>query len=169
VAEKAINLVFKKLGRRAPRSTTAMTPIYGGRIECFEEFLRQAIRQRPSVVSPEVMRSLVYNYGSEYHEVLKYIDEDPMWAETVGSSTVIKAEVIHAVREEMAEKLGDVVFRRTDLATGAYPGESALRTCADLMASELGWDENRVQKEIEEVRAVFPHWVGSKVCEARSW
>jgi glycerol-3-phosphate dehydrogenase len=158
MAEKAINLVFKKLGATAPKSKTAITPVYGGRIDCFEEFLRQAIDRHGSSFSTNVIRSLVHNYGSEYREVLKYVLQNPTWAETVGNSKIFKAEIIHAVREEMAQKLGDVVLRRTELGTGGHPGENALQACADLMARELGWTENRVRTELTEVRASFP-WV----------
>ncbi len=136
---------------------TAVTQIYGGQIDCFDEFHQYAIGQRPLAVNPAVMSSLLHNHGSEYREVLKYIDQDPKYAETLPGSTVTKAEVVHAIREEMAQKLGDIVFRRTDLGTGGHPGEHALRECADLMASEFSWDEGRVQDELAEVKAAFPH------------
>jgi glycerol-3-phosphate dehydrogenase len=87
--------------------------------------------------------------------VLKYIDENPDLAHRVANTKVLRAEIIHAVREEMAEKLGDVVFRRTDLGTGCHPGEDALQECARLMASESGWDEDRAKKETDEVRKHF--------------
>jgi hypothetical protein len=32
-----------------------------------------------------------------------------------------------------------------------------LRTCANLMAAELGWDATRQERELEETRAHFPH------------
>lgn len=157
IASKAIDLVFKKLRRRkVPNSLTAVTPIYGGKIDCFDDFLRGATEQRPPALSVEVMRAIVHNYGSEYRDILKYLDENPELAETVGTSTVIKAEVIHAIHQEMAQKLGDVVFRRTDLGTGGNPGESPLRTCATLMAAELKWDEAHMQEELDEVKKVFP-------------
>jgi glycerol-3-phosphate dehydrogenase len=155
-AARAIDLVFAKLGKIAPQSPSPATSIYGGQIEYFEEFLRRTIEQRPLGLSAEVMRALLHNHGSQYRDVLKYIDEDPGWAETVGASTVLTAEVVHAVREEMAQKLGDVVFRRTDLGTGGYPGAAALRKCAAVMARELGWDRDRIQKELAEVEAAFP-------------
>ncbi len=155
-AEKAIDLTLKKLGKKATRSKTSITTIYGGKIRYFEEFLRLAIEQHTPTTSAEVIRSLVHNYGSEYGEVLKYIDQNPSWAETVGNTKVLKAEIVHAVREEMVQKLGDVIFRRTDLGTGRHPGVDALQTCADLMAKELEWDENRTQKELEEVKTCFP-------------
>jgi glycerol-3-phosphate dehydrogenase len=56
----------------------------------------------------------------------------------------------------MAQKLGDVVFRRTDLGTGAHPGAAALRICAHVMARELGWDEPRMRQELKEVETAFP-------------
>jgi glycerol-3-phosphate dehydrogenase len=56
----------------------------------------------------------------------------------------------------MAQKLEDVVLRRTDLGTGGFPGDDVLRTCADLMAAELGWNESRVRQELEEVTSAFP-------------
>jgi glycerol-3-phosphate dehydrogenase len=156
MAARAIDLVFRKLGKQAPKSVTATTPLYGGRIERFAEFLRSAIDSRPPTLSPAVIQALVRNHGSAYREVLGYFAEDPRWGETLGTSTVLKAEVIHAVREEMAQKLADVVFRRTDLGTGGYPGEMALMQCAQLMAAEFGWTENRVRQELDEVNVAFP-------------
>lgn len=158
IAEKAVDLVFNKLGKEPPRSATAFTPIHGGQIEFFEDYLRRATEQRPTVLSAEVIPALVHNYGSSYKSVIRYIEQDSMWAETLGESKVIEGEVIHAVREEMAQKLGDVVFRRTDLGTGEHPGETALQRCAHLMASELGWNEGRVQEELDEVRTRFPNF-----------
>jgi glycerol-3-phosphate dehydrogenase len=166
VAKKAVNLVFRKLGKRPPKCTTEVTPIYGGQIERFDELVHQAAKQRPSTVDQAVMSALVHNHGSEYKQVLKYIDHDPEYAEALPGSTVTKAEVVHAVREEMAQKLGDIVFRRTDLGTGGNPGEHALRECADLMASEFGWDEGWLQKDLAEVKAAFPHSFAEKPARA---
>jgi hypothetical protein len=48
------------------------------------------------------------------------------------------------------------VFRRTDLATGAHPGDSVLRQAADLAAAELGWSEQQIADEIRTVCRRFP-------------
>ena len=106
------------------------------------------------------MRALIYNYGSQYDEVLKYMDENENLGETVGNSTIIKAEIIHAIREEMPQKLEDIVFRRTDLGTAGYPGENALLECAYLTGKELEWDEKKRGKELQEVRRIFSR----KIC-----
>jgi glycerol-3-phosphate dehydrogenase len=69
---------------------------------------------------------------------------------------VLRAEVVHAAREEMVETLADVVFRRTDLGTAGHPGDDALRECAALAAEELGWDDGRAARELADVRSAFP-------------
>ena len=78
--------------------------------------------------------------------------------ESVGDSPTILAQVLHAAREEMAQTLADVVFRRTDLATGSYPGRAALRQCAEVLAREFSWDEARLEREIGMVAGRFPSW-----------
>jgi glycerol-3-phosphate dehydrogenase len=69
--------------------------------------------------------------------------------------SLMQAEVLHGVREEMAHKLVDVVFRRTTLGIAGDLGSACLETCASVMAKELGWDTSRTQREEEEVRAAF--------------
>lgn len=153
-ASHALDVIARKLKHSSPRPATDSIPIHGGRIEHFETFVKQTAAQLSLV--PSAIRPLLHNYGSEYGRVLKYLEEDASWAQTVGISTVIKAEIVHAVREEMAQKLSDVVFRRTDLATGEHPGKDALQTCAQLMGNELDWSASRTHREIEEVGRQFP-------------
>ncbi len=59
--------------------------------------------------------------------------------------------IVHAVREEMAVKLSDVVYRRTDI--GAFPGPTrgVVEAAASQMAGELGWELTRQGEEIEAV------------------
>lgn len=157
LAEKVVDLVFRKLGYlHPPRTLTRRKPVFGGRMERFEDYARRALREMPESISENAVRRLIYNYGSEYRRILRYIEEDPGWGETIpGSEDVLKAEVVHGVREEMACRLTDVVMRRTDLGCLGHPGEAALRACADIVAAELGWDEARRNKELAEARMVF--------------
>lgn len=159
VGKKAVDLVFEQLGRKAPPSHTDVMPVYGGDIGLFSDFMRSAIEGQPYGIRADSMHSLIRNHGSAYGDVLRYVEQDPSLAETVGRSAVVKAEVVHAVRDEAAQKLGDVVFRRTDLGSGAHPGEDALVVCARLMAQELGWSQSRIQRELDEVTASLPNFL----------
>ena len=73
------------------------------------------------------------------------------------NSQVTKAEILHAVREEMAVKLDDVVRRRTELGVFENPGDSTLALCAEIMAGELGWSEYQRQQELDAVRRSYSH------------
>lgn len=154
VAQKVVDLIIKKLQRSALPCRTHETPVYGGNIDRFQEFLAKTIAQRPVNLSPDLAKHLAYNYGSEYSQILRYLQEQPVWAQTIRTgSPVIKAEIIHAVRREMAQKLTDVVQRRTELGVAGLPDKTDLRICAELMAAELGWNQARKEKEIEDVYA----------------
>ena len=156
IAEKTIGLALDKLGRQAPPSRTDERPVYGGDITDFESLVQETERTLGDQLQPHLIRPLVHNYGSKFGEVVKYTENDPSLAEPIGSTTSIRAEVVHAVREEMAVKLGDVVFRRTDIGTGECPGSTVIEDCARIMAEELGWDSERIRMELEEVTRRFP-------------
>lgn len=156
LAQKTIDLVFRKLGYKPPECLTEKIPIYGGKIELFNDFLHHETEKNASRLDKQVTRHLVYNYGTAYSRILSYLDRNHNWGETVNANLpIIKAQVIHAVREEMALKLTDVVFRRTGLGTLGNPGEGPLQSCASIMADELGWDAQRTERELAEVREVY--------------
>ena len=62
-----------------------------------------------------------------------------------------REEIVRAVREEMAVKLTDAVFRRTGLGTFPGPERSAVELAARAMAAELGWNSGRQKEEIDAV------------------
>jgi glycerol-3-phosphate dehydrogenase len=156
VAEQVVNLVLHKLDRPLVRCQTAESPVHGGEITHFDDFLNQALSFRPAGISEQSMTHLVYSYGSSYSSILDYIAEEPSWAETItAESPVLKAEVIHAVRREMAHTLADVTFQRTPLAAVEPLDYQSLQMCALLMAVELGWDQAKREQEIAAVNTSF--------------
>ena len=154
VAEKVVDHVFESWGQKPPQSPSSYTPLHGGRIEQFESFLRTHIKDRPSSLSEEEMNHLVSNYGSAYQEVLRYLDA-PRATTSGDRCPVLRAEVLHGIRDEMAQKLSDVVFRRTDLGTAGHPGNEVLNFCAEVMGEELGWNQSRTHHELQDVNKIF--------------
>jgi glycerol-3-phosphate dehydrogenase len=65
--------------------------------------------------------------------------------------TVDRAEIRHAVREEMALRLSDIVFRRTQLGAGPRPSRATLVEIARQAGIELGWDPVRQEAEVNDV------------------
>ena len=154
VAEKVVDKVFKTWDERPPKSLSSKTPVHGGEIDNFEKFLHDQIQRRSCGLTGDTIRRLVYNYGAAYPEVLQYVDKEAV--KTIGESSIIlRAQVLHGIRNEMAQKLSDVVFRRTELGTAGHPGNERVKACAETMGTELGWSGPRCQEEIDEVNKVF--------------
>ena len=63
----------------------------------------------------------------------------------------VEPDVRHAVREEMAIKLADVMFRRTTLGHPPGPDRPLAEATARVAGAELGWDAARREREIEDV------------------
>jgi glycerol-3-phosphate dehydrogenase len=156
VAEKATDLVLMKLGRDYIPSRTAMLPVHGGNMEQFHSFLKNEIARYSQNLLQDIVRHLIYNYGSTYGDVLQYIQEDSRCGNILSHSIKItEAEILHGIRNEMANKLTDVVFRRTELGTAGHPGKNSLKACAEIMGRELGWGDDRTHVEIEEAERLF--------------
>jgi glycerol-3-phosphate dehydrogenase len=155
-AVKAVDLVIRKTGATAAQSKLTRTPVDGGDIRDFQSLVTEVRSAREVSLPAPFADALVHNHGSRYRRVLDLVQERRELGEPIGSSTVLKAEVVYAVREEMARTLADVLLRRTDLGSGEYPGEPALRDSARLMARELGWNEVKVEREIGDTQACYP-------------
>ncbi|MFT3902726.1 MAG: glycerol-3-phosphate dehydrogenase/oxidase [Niabella sp.] len=105
------------------------------------------------IPASEVDRSRhLYVYGSDIPEILKLQKENPILAEKIHPEHgYTKAEVVWAVREEMAEKVEDVLARRVRLLfIDARASIDCAETVARIMAEELGKDESWIQKEVQD-------------------
>ncbi len=95
-------------------------------------------------------------YGSKATEVASLGDEDPALLERLSPDVPdIGAQVIRAVREEMALHLDDVLLRRTGVGTGHTEGLCCVDRVAELMARELDWDNEARRREISEYHRII--------------
>jgi len=152
MAAEAIEIIADRLGQKSVKVDSTRIPIDGGNIDDLDILIKNISMQYKTKITFEQATALVRNYGSKYRSVLQYAQKDPSLFEAVSDGSVIKSEIVYAVREEMAQKLSDVVFRRTDLGTGEPPSSKALDVCTALMSKELDWDSGRCAHEIEEAR-----------------
>lgn len=146
-AARALDLLLRQIGRRAPRPPTDRLPVFGGDFGRFEELVVQIRSEARGRLDERVARALAHNYGAAYVRILACAADNPALLQPLGASTVLGAEIVHAIREEMALHLGDLALRRTDLATGGDPGADALDRCAEIAARELGWSVARRERE----------------------
>ncbi len=164
-AAQAVNRVFEKLGIRPPASRTADLPIQGGDFVTWSGLVRRIEGEHGASLGADVVQSLAHNYGSDCGQVCRHMTEHPDLGERLGTSATIKAQVVHAIRSEMAQTLSDIIFRRTDLATGEYPGPVALEQCAEILRSELSLSHEEISRQIDAVTARFPRWALQKAAD----
>ncbi len=143
IAEHVVDRVMARLSRPKGTCPTRDTPLIGAR-----PFGTDG--RALASVSPQVRESLLGRYGTRAVLVADLIADRPELAEPLSPGCpVVGAEVIHAVRNELARTVADFIVRRTALSW-SYPLEaaSAAARVADLMGSELRWDATRREAEL---------------------
>ncbi len=100
-------------------------------------------------------------YGSDAHQIRKLMETDAQLGEPLHAALpYVKAEVIWGARREMARSVEDVLARRTRaLFLNARAALAMAPAVADLMASELGWDEITRSKQLAAFRDVASNYV----------
>jgi len=72
-----------------------------------------------------------------------------------GNGPLDREAVFYAVKEEMACRLSDLVFRRTNLGTAGLPPKAVLAHAARTMGEVLGWTPKRIEEEILDVESCY--------------
>jgi glycerol-3-phosphate dehydrogenase len=156
VAQQTIDNILNKWGLEFMPSNSANTRLYGGEIARFSDYLLESVNQHKNDLSEVQVRSLVFNFGSAFNEVIKYLDgisieNDPDSQELA----VLEAQIRYCVDQEMAQKLADVVFRRTELGSAGFPGDTAIEHAAQVMGREMNWSQGRFEIELADVKQSF--------------
>lgn len=161
-SKKVISFIADKLNKKIDSSKTHKEPIWGGEINDFEEFVSDAVVTNKYQLKEDVMRPLLHNYGSKYNDVLSFINVSDENNILIQGTNKLKAEIIHAVKNEMALKLDDVLVRRTDLGTDGNPGKEVIANVAKIMADNLNWNSEKTNEEIERCNKLFENYGSEK-------
>ena len=94
---------------------------------------------------------LLARYGARVDDLLALVDARPELAEPLeGAEDHLAAEIVYAVTHEAARHLDDVLTRRTRISIETFDrGVAAATPAALLMGVELGWDEARIEDEVD--------------------
>jgi glycerol-3-phosphate dehydrogenase len=170
LAQQVVDLVMKRLALAPVPCTTADTPTYGGDIGPFADYCTQVKANYPDL-KPELAVHLARYYGSKMERLVSLIREDPALAEPLCARfPEVAAQVVHAVREEMALSIDDILLRRTGLGTVGSPGEAAIARVAEIMADELDWTPEHRNLQIDETISKFVSWARTTaVVNPHSW
>lgn len=152
LAENVVDRLKDKIDRPIRLSLSNRTYLAGSDIRDITVFMDR-VKNEYGDFPEETRVYLAQIYGTAVGDVLALARQHPPLAEPLNDAGDILAQAVYAARHEMALTLKDIVLRRTGIATLGNPGEAVLRKVAETVAGELGWDEDRVEREVEETNA----------------
>lgn len=151
IAEAIVDRCVSRLRLPARKSPTRLAPLPGARRRGMsaDGHVGEA---PPSKLNAETRTMLAERYGARTAMVETITQERPELAERLAPGVpAIRAEVIHAARNEMAMTAADFLIRRTAMTWRNPPAaRAAAPEVARLLAIELGWDERRRAADLAE-------------------
>ena len=155
LAREMVDEVYKKLGRKAPKSRTDEVPLPGGATGDFESFAARF--KAASGLTDELAERLLKVYGIRAPEVLDEAGDDhslrvPLSPSATVETGLLGAEVLYAFRHEMAQTLSDVLLRRTMVGLGPRVALDVDEAAAQVAVRHLGWSQERADREVREYR-----------------
>jgi glycerol-3-phosphate dehydrogenase len=118
--------------------------------------LEGTVRERLPGLAPGAAERLVRLHGAGCRTLLARVDADPRAGEPLpGQRSVARVEVAHALDDEMALTLEDVLERRTRLLLfDPAQGLECAEAVAALAADRLGWSAERRARELDAYRGL---------------
>jgi glycerol-3-phosphate dehydrogenase len=146
MARDAVDAACRELQFQA-ECTTEKHILFGG--NKWDSFFWKKIQEKYGFDS-DISQHLAQHYGSKAHGPATLAATPELAERVLPHLPCIKAEVVYAVREEMARTPRDFLARRirleiTDWTTTA----DATRTVAEIMGRELHWSAERTTRETE--------------------
>jgi glycerol-3-phosphate dehydrogenase len=150
MAKMAVDRIVEREGREAPCRTHE--------IPLGEPAVPKDLAE--SGLDEDSIALLAHRYGYAARDVLAMAAGDPpLRARIVPDLPDLLAELPFAARNEQALTLSDGLLRRTrlgilDAPRLVAPDSPEARAAAEAMGAELGWDEARIAKELDDWREV---------------
>jgi glycerol-3-phosphate dehydrogenase len=156
LAEKTVDLAVRRLGGKAQPCRTATIPLLEGSMANLASFTVRKQEQYSSMLAKEMAAHLIRYYGTGIDRVMELAaGNEELLRPLSPAVSVCAAEVLYAVRKEMAMTLEDVVFRRSGMGTVGCPDEAALKRTIAIMTKELDWT---AAQQAEEKRKVLSRY-----------
>jgi glycerol-3-phosphate dehydrogenase len=160
-AVEAMDTAVAQLDARRPGGDSTVAALTGGDISDFPAAVRAFQANRPGWLSESSAEGLVRNYGTHAARVVELAEREPRLGRCFTGSHVSFAEAAYGVRAETAQRMSDIVFRRTELGTDGHPGEAALDELQALLSAELGWSQQRAADERAGVEREFQRFLAA--------
>ena len=153
LAEHVVDQLFSVFNISKISSVSAKQFLKNCAIENFEDFVSSKQKQFDAF-KPNQVAFLCKMYGTEVDSILKLAKEEKLTGKPDADGE-LEAQVIYAIKNEMAVKLSDILMRRTGIGTLGHPGKKIVEKVAGIAALLLNWDEKQKKEEIVAVEQIF--------------
>jgi glycerol-3-phosphate dehydrogenase len=160
MAEDTIHCVQQALGSPHAVSQTRNYVLYGGK-GFTDDYWNKLCRQHR--LPEKTARHLASKFGTAAEKVLALASKNAALLDPIlEGRPAIKAEVVYAVRHEMAATIEDVLARRIGMQLYAWrDGIQAAPVVGSLMAIELSWTSSFTRAEITDYVEKINHLLDS--------
>jgi glycerol-3-phosphate dehydrogenase len=134
MAKDTLDLGLKRMGINAKKCVTSKLRLFA--------YLENPDRNDP----------LDRRFGTQKQKILELMRFDPSLKESaIGDLNYKNAEFVYSARYEMVYHLSDLLYRRTRaMLLNENSTRTAAKDIANLVAKDLGWNEQAVRQELEE-------------------
>jgi glycerol-3-phosphate dehydrogenase len=148
MANDALDAVALRLGHTLPADPTRTAPLPGGDFDSLAALTDDAAH---TIGDAELAAHLAGTYGTRWRAVWTHVCA-PGGAEHLDDALpYVTGELRHAVHDELACTLGDLLVRRTHMAFETRDhGAAAAERVASVVAPLLGWDDAAVRRALDE-------------------
>ncbi|MEM8505178.1 MAG: glycerol-3-phosphate dehydrogenase [Cyanobacteria bacterium P01_D01_bin.1] len=155
VGEEMVTWVYKHRQQSAPPCKTRKNALPGA-ILATDKRIVDAIAKYAPLLATTTVDHLFQRYGTRALELLTLVDESPELAQRIVPGLPdIRAQIVYAVRSEMALTFGDICRRRTMLSLQANYGMDALEVIAQTLKDYCAWTEADCESAIANYKALM--------------
>ncbi len=156
LAEDAVNIALRELGRPKSASPTRGLPFPGASTDNFASFRAQFLSTK--IVEADTAVRLIDMYGTRAEQIVALVQKDGALGERFDpSSPAIAAELLFAIDSEAARTMTDVLARRILLAFEPDHGLLGAARAAEILGGRLGWSAEEQEKQIAEYAVWLDH------------
>ena len=150
LAEDTVNFLQNKYKLGSVPCKTKKTTLKSGNFKIFySDYIKKECMVLENIYPIELIKHLIEYYGTDYKEILRYVEDNKNLLEPIDKSNIrIKAEINYAIDHELAYTLSDFLYRRCGWGNEGLKDKRILKNIATYMGKFFDWTKEDITEQI---------------------